>query len=412
MLIGGVAYVAGAICQAAAKNTYAPLFLGRVLWGIGVGFGDHCAFIYTAEMAPPAWRGRLAALVQGGVTTGIVFANAINLGFNFVPFGWRFSFGIAAVPGAILLLGGLFLPDTPNSLCERGHVEKSRQVLEKVRGTKDVDAEFESIVYATGVAEASENPFIALLRRKNRPQLVLAIAMPFFQQWSGVNAVSFFAPQIFGGAGILGEGNLGELSSALLVDGVQMIACWITVVIVDYVGRRVLLLCGTMQGAVSLIAAGVVLKYASQGHAELATAPAGVVTFLVCIYTISFGYGLGPIAWLIPAEIHDINTRSAGQSITVFTQLISGAVVTQCFLAMLCSLKYGAFIFFGLWQGIAFLFVLFLVPETRGIPIEQVPKYVRAHKFWRHVVYDGGNIPPVEQPPSMKRKNGIPEDEV
>lgn len=64
-------------------------------------------------------------------------------------------------------------------------MEKSRQVLEKVRGTKDVDAEFESIVYATGVAEASENPFIALLRRKNRPQLVLAIAMPFFQQWSG-----------------------------------------------------------------------------------------------------------------------------------------------------------------------------------------------------------------------------------
>lgn len=90
-----------------------------------------------------------------------------------------------------------------------------------------------------------------------------------------------FGMQIFGGAGILGEGNLGELSSALLVDGVQMIACWITVVIVDYVGRRVLLLCGTMQGAVSLIAAGVVLKYASQGHAELATAPAGVVTFLV-----------------------------------------------------------------------------------------------------------------------------------
>lgn len=83
-----------------------------MLWGIGVGFGDHCAFIYTAEMAPPTWRGRLATLVQAGTTTGIVVANALNLGFNFVPFGWRFSLALAAVPGAILLLGVPFWPVT------------------------------------------------------------------------------------------------------------------------------------------------------------------------------------------------------------------------------------------------------------------------------------------------------------
>ena len=92
----------------------------------------------------------------------------------------------------------------------------------------------------------------------------------------------------------------------------------------------------------------------------------------VGLYTISFGFGLGPIAWLVPAEIHDINTRAAGQSFTVFTQLLSGAIITQVFLKMLCGLQYWAFIFFGLWQAIACIFFIFLQPETNGIPIEQV----------------------------------------
>ncbi|KAK9863514.1 hypothetical protein WJX84_008375, partial [Apatococcus fuscideae] len=383
MVIAGGAYIAGAIAQALSWNTYAPLFLGRVLWGIGVGFGDHCAFIYCAEMAPPQWRGLLAAGVQANVFTGILVANCLNLGFNYVKAGWRLSLALAAVPGTILLLGGLFLYDTPNSLMERGHPEKARKVLEKVRGTKNVDDELALLGRATDIAKASENPFKALcFRRKNIPQLVLCIAFPFFQQWSGVNAVSFFAPQIFGGSSILGEGNLGELSSAILVDGVECIAGWITVLIVDRIGRRVLLIPGCGMGASTLIAAGVVLKYETMGHLTLAKGSAAATVILVGLYTISFGFGLGPIAWLVPAEIHDINTRAAGQSFTVFTQLISGAIITQVFLKMLCSLQYWAFIFFGLWQAIACIFFIFLQPETNGIPIEQVPDYVRAHKIW------------------------------
>ena len=148
MIIAGTSFCTGAIFQASAKNTVALLFIGRVFWGIGmflvrhqdvsiaistailcfswdsdslpcraigfmschtagIGFGDHCAFIYTAEMAPPRWRGRLNTLVQLGTIGGIVVANAINIGTNNLIWGWRLSLGLAAVPGLILLMGEL-----------------------------------------------------------------------------------------------------------------------------------------------------------------------------------------------------------------------------------------------------------------------------------------------------------------
>ncbi|KAL0050450.1 hypothetical protein WJX82_011458 [Trebouxia sp. C0006] len=404
MIIAGTAFCIGAVCQASAKNTFAPLFLGRIFWGIGVGFGDHCAFIYTAEMAPPRWRGRLNTIVQLGTIGGIVVANAINIGTNKWIAGWRISLGLAAVPGSILLLGGLFLPETPNSLVERGYLSEAKSVLQKVRGTKDVDVEFDTIVLANEALKGMENPWRAIFRRRNRPQLVLAIAMPFFQQWSGVNGVSFFAPQIFAGVNALGSGNQGSLIAAVIVNGVQLIATIITVFIVDRVGRRTLLISGSVLGFAAEIAVAIVFAVAAGKNAvDLPFGASIAAIVLIGLYSISFGFAWGPIGWLIPSEIHDLNTRAAGQSITVFTQLVSGATVTQTFLNMLCSLKYGIYIFFGVWQFIAIFFTYFLVPETRGVPIEECANFVRAHKVWRHIAYPGGIVPQNEVVTQMQR---------
>ncbi|KAL3154027.1 species-specific tRNA processing, variant 2 [Trebouxia sp. C0010 RCD-2024] len=395
MIIAGTSFLIGSIFQASStKGHIWLLFIGRVCWGVGIGFGDHCAFIYTAEMAPPRWRGRLNTLVQLGTITGIVVANAINIATNNLQWGWRLSLGLAALPGTVLVMGGLFLPETPNSLVERGYLREARVVLQQVRGTKDVVAEFDTIVLANEALKGMENPWIAILRRRNRPQLILAIAMPFLQQWSGVNGVTFFAPQIFAGISSFGEGNQGPLIAAILVNGVQLIATIFTVVMVDKVGRRALLLSGSLLGFAAEVAVAIVLAVsASSSATDLPLAASVVSIVLVGLYSIAFGFSWGPIGWLLPSEIHDLNTRSAGQSITVFTQLMSGAVVTQTFLNMLCSLKWGIYIFFGAWQLIAILFTLFLVPETRGVPIEKAANFVRAHKVWRHVCYPGGIVP-------------------
>ncbi|CAK0787907.1 hypothetical protein CVIRNUC_011129 [Coccomyxa viridis] len=394
MRVAGTAYILGAILQAAASRTIAMLFIGRILWGIGVGFGDHCAFIYTAEMAPPRLRGRLNTLVQCGTITGIVIASAINIGTNRIIWGWRISLALAAVPGSILLLGGIFLPNTPNSLMELGRADMAKSVLQRVRGTKDVDEEFDSIIIADKAVRHLENPWRNIMRRRNRPQLCLAIAMPFLQQWSGVNAVSFFAPQIFAGVSAFSSGgNEGALYAALLVNGVQWIATVITVICVDKVGRRSLLLSGSILGLLADFIVAVVFAVTYTGGANLPESASVASIVLISVYSISFGFSWGPIGWLVPSEVHDLNTRSAGQSITVFTQLLSGAIVTQVFLMMMCTMKYGVFVFFGVWQTIALIFTALLVPETRGVPIEKSASLVRSHWLWRHVAYQGGHIP-------------------
>ncbi|EIE26164.1 general substrate transporter [Coccomyxa subellipsoidea C-169] len=385
MKVAGTAYILGSILQAAASRTIAMLFIGRILWGIGVGFGDHCAFIYTSEMAPPRWRGRLNTLVQCGTITGIVIASAINIGTSRVVWGWRISLGLAAVPGSILLLGGIFLPDTPNSLVERGHIERGRAVLRRVRGTRDVDVEFSSILIANKATQHTENPWRSIGRRRNRPQLVLAIAMPFLQQWSGVNAVSFFAPQIFAGVSAFKTSGIeGPLYAALLVNGVQWIATIVTVICVDKarpltasVGRRSLLISGSLLGLAADFAVAIVFALSYSGGPYLPTGASIAAIVLISLYSISFGFSWGPIGWLIPSEVHDLHTRSAGQSITVFTQLLSGAIVTQVFLMMMCNLKWGVFVFFGLWQTVALVFTVLLVPETRGVPIEKARSLLR-----------------------------------
>jgi sugar porter (SP) family MFS transporter len=393
MIIAGTAYCLGSILQAAAMRSIAMLFIGRVFWGIGVGFGDHCAFIYTAEMAPPKLRGRLNSLVQCGTITGIVIANAINVGtINWIA-GWRISLGLAFIPGSILLLGGLFLPDTPNSLVERGHFQKAREVLRRIRGTPDVDVEYETIVVANDAVKHAENPWKAILRRRNRPQLALAIAMPFFQQWSGVNAISFFAPQIFAGISTFNKGLEGPLYAALLVNGVQWIATIVTVCIVDKVGRRPLLISASIVGTIADFAVAILFAQTYNGTAYLPYGASIGSIVLIGLYSLSFGWGWGPIGWLIPSEVHDLNTRSAGQSITVFTQLLSGAIVTEVFLQMMCTMKYGVFIFFGLWQFIAIIFCVIFLPEMRGVPIEEAADFVRAHWAWRRIAYPGGRIP-------------------
>ncbi len=140
-------------------------------------------------------------------------------------------------------------------------------MLQKVRGTKDVDVEFDTIVLANEALKGMENPWRAIFRRRNRPQLVLAIAMPFFQQWSGVNGVSFFAPQIFAGVNALGSGNQGSLIAAVIVNGVQLIATIITVFIVDRVGRRTLLISGSILGFAAEIAVAIVFAVAAGSNA-------------------------------------------------------------------------------------------------------------------------------------------------
>jgi MFS family permease len=193
--------------------------------------------LYLSEMAPAKIRGAVNQLFQLTTCLGILIANFINYGTERIhPWGWRLSLGLATVPATLMFIGGVFLPETPNSLVEQGKLEEGRRVLEKVRGTSKVDAEFADLIDASNAARSVKHPFRNLLARKNRPQLVIgALGIPAFQQLTGMNSILFYAPVIFQS---LGFGSAASLYSSIFTSGALVVGALISMSLVDKFGRR------------------------------------------------------------------------------------------------------------------------------------------------------------------------------
>ncbi|XP_030541726.1 sugar transport protein 14 [Rhodamnia argentea] len=394
IIVGSLSFFVGAVLNAAAVNIWMLIF-GRIFLGIGIGFGNQAVPLYLSEMAPAKIRGAVNQLFQLTTCLGILIANLINYGTNKIhPWGWRLSLGLATVPAVLMFIGGLFLPETPNSLIEQGRLDEGRKVLEKVRGTKNVDAELEDLIEASEAARAIKHPFRNLLQRKNRPQLVIgALGIPAFQQLTGMNSILFYAPVIFQS---LGFGSGASLYSSVLTSSALVLAALISMAFVDKFGRRAFFLeAGTeMICYLVIVAITLALKF-GQG----VVLPKGIGAFLVviiCLFVLAYGRSWGPLGWLVPSELFPLETRSAGQSVVVCVNLLFTALIAQCFLAALCHLKYGIFLLFAALIVIMSSFIFFLLPETKQVPIEEVYLLWKNHWFWKKYVGDERNGTPVE----------------
>ena len=189
-------------------------------------------------MAPAQLRGALNIAFQMCTTLGILAANLINYGTqNIHNWGWRLSLGLAAVPAGIITLGSIWLPDTPNSMIERGQVVKARAMLEKIRGTTEIHAEFDDMMEASQLAKMVKHPFRNIIKRKYRRQLVMCVAIPFFQQVTRINVIMFYAPVLFKTIGFKGS---ASLMSAVLSGIVNVLATSVSMLTVDKLGRRFL----------------------------------------------------------------------------------------------------------------------------------------------------------------------------
>ncbi|KAJ7524386.1 hypothetical protein O6H91_17G003000 [Diphasiastrum complanatum] len=383
ILFGGLSFLVGAALNAAAVNL-SMLILGRILLGVGVGFGNQAVPLYLSEMAPAKFRGALNIMFQLAITIGIVVANMINYGTATIrPWGWRISLGLAGVPAVLMFVGGIFLPETPNSLIERGNLDKGRALLEKIRGTKTVDAEFDDLVQASEKANAVTNPFRNILEKRNRPQLIMATLIPFFQQLTGINAIMFYAPVLFKS---IGFGGNASLYSAVITGAVNVAATLVSIFTVDKWGRRILFLEAGVQMFLSQVVIGIILGEKFGGAKELSKGFAVLMVIVICIYVSSFAWSWGPLGWLVPSEIFPLETRSAGQSITVSVNMLFTFVIAQSFLAMLCHFQYGIFLFFAAWVAVMSLFVYFFLPETKNVPIEEMINVWKQHWFWKQIV--------------------------
>ncbi|XP_024537347.1 sugar transport protein 7 [Selaginella moellendorffii] len=388
MLIGGLSFLVGAALNAAAENL-AMLIIGRMMLGVGVGFGNQSVPVYLSEMAPPKLRGGLNIMFQQAVNFGILCANLINYGTaNLQPWGWRLSLGLAAVPASLLTLAAIFLSDTPNSLIERGHLEQGKSVLQKIRGTPDVEAEFQDLVEASRVASTIKDPFLSIFRRKNRPQLTMAVLIPYFQQVTGINVITFYAPVLFQSIGFHSN---ASLYSAVITGLMLIIGTGISIFTVDKFGRRVLFLHGGILMFIGQVVTGLVLAFEFNGNEELSRGFAVVILVVTCVYVVSFAWSWGPLGWLVPSEVFALETRSAGQCITVAVNMLFTFAVAQSFLSMFCHFRFGIFLFFAGWVVVMTLFVHFFLPETKKVPIEEMQQEWSKHWYWRRFAQEQEN---------------------
>ncbi|GMI96003.1 SUGAR TRANSPORT PROTEIN 13 [Hibiscus trionum] len=395
MLIAGFFFIVGVVLNAAAQDL-AMLIIGRILLGCGVGFANQAVPLFLSEIAPTRIRGGLNILFQLNVTIGILFANLVNYGTAKIEggWGWRLSLGLAGIPALLLTVGALLVVDSPNSLIERGHLEQGKAVLRKIRGTDNIEPEFLELVEASRLAKQVKHPFRNLLQRRNRPQLVIAVALQIFQQFTGINAIMFYAPVLFK---TLGFGNDAALYSAVITGAVNVLSTVVSIYSVDKVGRRVLLLEAGVQMFFSQVIIAIILGLKVKDHSDdLHKGYAILVVVMVCTFVSSFAWSWGPLGWLIPSETFPLETRSAGQSVTVCVNLLFTFIIAQAFLSMLCHFKFGIFLFFSGWVLVMSIFTMFLIPETKNIPIEEMTERVwKQHWFWKRFMddeFDGADV--------------------
>ncbi|CAL9131918.1 unnamed protein product [Musa acuminata var. zebrina] len=294
MQAASIFFLVGVVLNAAAVNI-AMLIIGRILLGVGVGFANQAVPLFLSEIAPVHVRGALNILFQLDVTIGIFVANIVNYLVSISTLGWRLALGLAGVPAIMLCLGSMVIAETPTSLIEREMLMEGLAMLKKIRGTDNVDAEYEEILHACEMARQVKQPFKNLMKRSSRPQLVIAIVMQVFQQFTGINAIMFYAPVLFQ---TIGFKNDASLLSAVITGIVNVLSTVVSLVLVDKVGRRFLLLEACGQMLITQVAIGGILLVNLKATNELGHGVAVWVVVLVCLFVSSFAWSWGPLGWL------------------------------------------------------------------------------------------------------------------
>ncbi len=365
LLVTAAIFVAGALVSAFAVNL--PMLLaGRLLVGVGIGGASMLTPLYLAEIAPARQRGALVSFNQLALTLGILVSYLV--GYVLAASGaWRWMLGLGAVPGVILGLGMLLLPETPRWLAGHGRTAAAEAALHRLgRGPHEIAPELAAL-RADLQAEAKARPENKLGHATARLPLIVGVGLAVFQQVTGINTVIYFAPQIFQASGLSSASAAILATAGIGVVNVAMtgVAIWL----VDRVGRRVLLLAGLGGMTVSLcvLAGGFAL-----GHGAMLgwVTAAGLAAYVGC-----FAIGLGPVFWLLISEIFPLAVRGRGMSQATIANWGANLVVALTFLDLVNVLgRSGVFLGYAILSVAALVFAWRLVPETKGRSLEEIER--------------------------------------
>lgn len=364
LLFIGVLYVVSAIGCAFANDV--GLFVAaRFIGGLGIGISTVVAPLYISEIAPANYRGRLAGMFQFNIVFGIVVAFASNaiLAKLGGEHAWRWMLGIAAFPSLIYAFMCVGLPESPRWLIGRKNDRAAGLTVLKLIEPEKSDAELSAHADEILAAAASEKAVAAgFWNNRLRYPILLAFLIAFFNQLSGINAILYFAPRIFEMTG------LGEKAAMLQSVGIGVTNLLFTFVglwLIDRLGRRTLLYIGSFGYIISL---GLTAWAFFTQHYSIV--PACIFAFIA-----AHAIGQGTVIWVFISEIFPNRHRAGGQALGSFTHWIFAAALTTFFPKMVESFAPGyIFVFFCFMMVLQLVWVKFMVPETRGVPLEEMQR--------------------------------------
>jgi len=356
-----VLYVISALGCAFAFG-WTSLVLFRFIGGLGIGGSSVLGPMYIAEIAPTKWRGRLVGLFQFNVVFGILLAYLSNYLIGQMHFGeseWRWMLGVAALPAVLFLVMLLGIPRSPRWLVKKGRVDESRQVLQAI-GEENYEQELQEIIDSIDAEHGHANE--PLFSSKYRLPIFLAVSIGTFNQLSGINAILYYLNDIFAKAGFSRVS--GDLQ-AVAIGATNLLFTMLAMSIIDRVGRRTLLLIGSVGTAVCL--AGVAAIFFIHKHEDL-------LVWLLIGYIASFAFSQGAVIWVYISEVFPNRVRAKGQSLGSFSHWFVNALISGIFPLMAAKSGGVPFVFFALMMVVQFFVVLTIYPETKGVSLEQMQR--------------------------------------
>ena len=358
-------YIVSALGCAFAFN-WPALILFRFIGGLGIGGSSVLGPVYIAEIAPARWRGRLVGCFQINIVVGILAAYLSNYLIGLAGFGayeWRWQLGIAGLP-AILFLAMLFgIPQSPRWLVTKNRIKEAGEVLQQLR-SGSAFAELKEITDSIHPEKLAGSE--SLFQAKYRRPIFLAVSIAMFNQLAGVNAILYYLNDIFAMAGF---GKVSSDLQAVAIGAMNLLATFVAMALIDRIGRRMLLLIGSVGLAVCL--AGVSLIFLLHEYQRW-------LVVLLVGYIGFFAVSQGAVIWVFIGEVFPNRVRAKGQALGSSTHWVMNAVISGIF--PLLAARSGAypFVFFTFMVVLQFVVVFFYYPETKGLTLEELQNKLAA----------------------------------
>jgi sugar porter (SP) family MFS transporter len=363
----------------ALAPTFALFVMWRILGGVAIGLASSLSPMYISEVAPAHIRGKLVSLNQLTIVVGILLAQFTNwclvrglpIGATdefirnswFGQQGWRWMFGLTAIPALLFFIGMFFLPESPRSLAKRGSNDRARAVLERIGGVAYANDAMEEIESTLVAERAQRARFGDLFAPGLRRVLVLGVTLAVFQQWCGINVIFNYAEEIFRAAGY---DLSGVLQNIAWTGSINLMFTFVALGAVDRIGRRPLMLLG---------AGGLAMIYLALG-ACYAGGVKGLPMLLLVLAAIGcYAMSLAPVTWVVISEIFPNRIRGAAMSLAVMTLWIACFALTYTFPLLNHSLgAAGTFWLYAAICAAGFCFILAKLPETKAKTLEQIER--------------------------------------